>query len=52
MKYLWFYAALVILSGCNATTGGPVQGICGVVPLGQNDAGILFVRVQCQQENE
>ena len=47
MKYLLVFAFFVfLLYGCNAT--GPVSGVCGFLPIGQNEQGATFFRYQCQ----
>ena len=50
MKTLLVFAMVVFLCGCVATTKGPVSGVCGVVPMGQTDSGVLVVRVQCEAD--
>ena len=36
----------LLLSGCTQS----FIGICGVVPMGQSDQGIVFARVHCIEE--
>ena len=40
----------LFLAGCQ-TSPSEVQ-ICGMKPLGQNEAGILIVRMACARESE
>lgn len=45
----WFLAAalvvvIVIISGC----AGSFDGVCGAIPLGQNEQGVAFLRVHCE----
>lgn len=45
----WILALLLLivilaLQGCTSS----FQGICGAVPIGQNEQGIAFLRVKCE----
>lgn len=36
------------LDGCAG--GGAVQGICGLQPIGENEAGVQFLRYRCEPD--
>ena len=38
-------ALILVLSGCTQS----FTGICGAVPMGQNEQGIAFLRVHCEK---
>lgn len=40
--------AALLLAGC--ASPGPLTGICGVQPIGQNENGLLVVRYRCEPQ--
>lgn len=48
-KLAFLFCLPAALMGCAQLTQ-PVKGVCAVLPLGQNEEGVQFIRYECRPD--